>query len=155
MKSIQIILFCFWTLTLSAQTTDTVIHKIERTKSEIEKRKTSLKQKEIILNKEESKIAYFNEDNLELISVRQIETNINKSVNWYFKGGVLMLSKTNWVDQKTNKIIKSEKQYLNNGHLIAWINSDNKFVDNNGPEFIKLDNELAEYGQKILNEATR
>ncbi len=153
MKSHLLIFFFIGTVCLSAQTTDNLIHKIEKTKKEIENKKYTFKQNTIKADNISSKVAYFKDDHLQLVSVRQNEANIDKKVNWYFENGELFLSETCWFDQRTSKFIKTEKQYLSNGHLFAWLKSDNKFVDINSSEFILLDKELAEYGQKIINES--
>ena len=153
MKSLLLIFFFFGTFCLSAQTTDNIIHKIEKTKNEIENKKYTFKQNTIKADNISSKVAYFKDDHLQLVSVRQNEANIDKKVNWYFENGELFLSETCWFDQRTSKFIKTEKQYLRNGHLLAWLKSDNKFVDINSSEFILLDKELAKYGQKIMNES--
>jgi len=44
------------------------------------------------------------------------------------------------------------KTIFKNGHLIAWINSDNNQVENTSSEFRSLETELTTYGEKLKSD---
>lgn len=98
------------------------------------------------------RLVYFKDKTLKLITVKAIELDKEKYVEWFYDNGQLIYSDTNWLDKKTQKITFTEKCYLNNGQLISWINQ-NKTIDNSSDEFKKMSVDLAVYGSKIKDDA--
>jgi len=110
---------------------------------------------EKIISEHGNKFVYLKDKELKLITVKAIEPTIEKNIEWYYVNGVLTYSETNWFDIQSKKLVKHEKQYLNNGHLIAWVNPENKLVDNASSEFKNLDAELNAYGVKLKSHALK
>lgn len=98
---------------------------------------------------------YFKGKELKVVAVRGKSDKIEKSVQWYFHKRSLLYTETNWSDSTTGRQLFTERTYHNNGDLIAWINSENSFVDSSSPEFNKLDRELRAYATQIRDEAEK
>jgi len=154
-KIITILTLLSWTLFVEAQTE-------KQTMSDIDKATTEIKSKLDIYTKVEKhtsadgyKFVFLNDKEIKVIIVKSIEPTIEKNVEWYYVNGTLSYCETNWVDIKSKKVVKHEKHYLNNGHLIAWVNIDNKLVENTSSEFKKLDDELNAYGTKLKSDALK
>ncbi len=102
----------------------------------------------------DSRLVYFKDKALILISVKTIELYNEKNVEWFYENGQFVYSETNWVDTKTQKITFSEKCYLSNGQLISWINQS-KPKDSSSDDFKKMSADLVIYGSKIRDDALK
>ena len=152
--TITLLSFFIWTLTFYAQT-DKIILDIDQATNEIKSKISSFRKIEKINNSEGSRFVFLKDKELQLITVQQIGPDVEKNVEWYYINGVLTYSETKWLDKKSQQIVFNEKEYLRNGHLIAWINSENKLVDSTRLEFKTIDTALAAYGIEIKNEALK
>ncbi len=145
------------TLTFSvyAQTEKQSMLDIDKTITDIKSKISTFQKIEKVKTTEGYRFVFLKGKELQLITARQIEQNLEKNVEWYYVNGALVYAETIWLDSKTKKVVKNEKQYLDNGHLIAWINPEGKLVDNNSAEFKTVDTELTAYGIKIKNDALK
>lgn len=156
MKTGIIFLTCIaLTFSVYAQTEKQTIADIDKTITDIKSKTSTFQKIEKVNTPEGYRFIFLKGNELQLITVRQIENNLEKNVEWYYVNGALVYAETVWLDNKTKKIVKNEKQYLDNGHLIAWINPEGKLVDNNSSEFKTVDTELSAYGIKIKNDALK
>ena len=149
---ITFLTFFSWTLNVNAQTVKEIMLEIDKTTIEIKNNLNTYNKIEKNNSSDNYKNIYFNNKELKLISIKATEATLEKNVDWYYVDGVLTYSETNWLNIKTKKTIKHEKQYLKNGHLIAWINSDNNQVENTSSEFRSLETELTTYGEKLKSD---
>ncbi|MBK7573528.1 MAG: hypothetical protein IPI10_18745 [Bacteroidetes bacterium] len=149
---ITFLTFFSWTLNINAQTTKEIMLEIDKATIEINSNLKTYNKIEKNISADNYKNIYFNNKELKLISIKAIESSLEKNVYWYYIDGVLTYSETNWLDINTKKTIKHEKQYLKNGHLIAWINSNNNNVENTSSEFRSLETELTTYGEKLKSD---
>jgi outer membrane lipoprotein-sorting protein len=156
MKTIITFLTCI-TLTFSvyAQTEKQIMADIDKTITDIKSKINTFQKIEKGNTSKGYRFVFLKGKELQLITVRAIEENLEKNVEWYYVNGVLVYAETIWLDSKTKKVVKNEKTYLDNGHLIAWINPDGKLVDSNSSEFKTVETELTAYGIKIKNEALK
>jgi hypothetical protein len=153
MKTIITFLTLFsWKLNVNAQTAKEIMLEIDKATIEINSNLKTYNKIEKNISSDNYKNIYFNNKELKLISIKATESSLEKNVDWYYIDGVLTYSETNWLDINTKKTIKHEKQYLKNGHLIAWINSNNNNVENTSSEFRSLETELTTYGEKLKSD---
>jgi hypothetical protein len=152
---ITILTFLFFTLSVDAQTEKQTMLDIDKVATEIKSKLNTYNKIEKNNSVDGYKYVFLNENELKLITVKVIEPNTEKNVDWYYLNGVLTYTETKWFDIKSSKIVKHEKQYLNNGHLIGWVNSDNKLVDNTSSEFKSLEDELNAYGAKLKSDVLK
>lgn len=156
MKTIfTLLIFLGCTFSISAQTQKQSIADIDNSINGIKKEINSYQKIEKINNSDGNRFVFLKDKELKLITVKALETKLEKNVEWYYLNGQLAYCETNWVDTKTKAIVFHEKYYLNNCHLIAWFDSKNNLVDNSSAEFKKLGIDLVAYGEKIKNEATK
>ena len=101
------------------------------------------------------RFVYIKDKELQLIAVKQVEPGVEKNVEWYYISGALVYSETNWYDTESKKILRHEKTYSKNGHLIAWIKPGNNLVDKTSSEFKTLDSALTTYGIQLKNAALK
>ena len=83
---------------------------------------------------------------------RDPEKYISKKVEWYFSNGYLIYSEQSWTDIATSKLVDSQKCYLNDQHMFAWIKFENETVDNTTQEFKAMDAQLVAYGIKLIEQ---
>lgn len=150
-KKFSILLFLFFTIRIFSQNNS--IAEIDKTIQQIKSHLESFERIEKLNSPEGNKYAYFNEGELQLISVNETG-KVEKTVQWFYHDKILIYTETNWLSAE-GKLLYSEKTYHYNGSLIAWLNSENTFVDSSSPEFIKLDKKLTAYGIKIREEALK
>jgi hypothetical protein len=143
------------TFSVSAQTEKQTMLDIDKTINDIKSKISTFQKIEKINTNDGYRFVFLKDKELQLITVRQIEENVEKNVEWYYVNGVLIYAETIWLDSTTKKIVKNEKLYLDSEHLIAWINTENKLVDNNSSEFKTVSTELVAYGIKIKTEALK
>jgi hypothetical protein len=96
-----------------------------------------------------NRYVYKEGNELKLITVYYRDTDANKNVEWYFSNGEFIYTQTIWTDKTTNKVINSEKCYLKDGQLIAWINND-KLLDTTSLDFKSTEAALLAYGKKLI-----
>jgi hypothetical protein len=153
MKKISLIIFYFvYTTSIFSQTTKEV-NAIDKAVNELKSKRHTFQKIEKINSDIGSKYVFLNNKDVKFITVKSIETTIEKNVEWYYINGQLAYCETNWLDVKTKTILHHEKQYLKNGHLIEWIDSNTSSVSPSSPEFKKLDTALVAYGIKLKNKA--
>ncbi len=153
MKKIVVILLCFTCINSIFAQTAKETKSIDKAVKELQSKRSTFQKVEKINSEIGSKYVFLNDKEVKLIAVKSIETPIEKNVEWYYINGELAYCETNWLDVKTKTIIKHEKQYLKNGHLIEWIDSQTTLVNPSSSEFKKLDAELVAYGIKLKNQA--
>lgn len=138
--------FCF---------SQTEIKNIDNSVKDIKDKISTFKKVERINSKDGTDFVFLQDKELKLITVKALEPETEKNVEWYFINGQLAYSETNWFDTKTKNNIFNEKCYLHNGHLISWTNSRDKTIDPSSSEFKKMGTDLAAYGIKIKDEALK
>lgn len=144
----------FWAFLSYSQTNQTITN-IDQSIQNIKNELHSYKKVEKINTNEGSRFVFFKDGEIRLITVKSIELNSEKNVEWYYLNGQIVYSETNWFDSKTKNNSYNEKCYFNNGHLIAWLNPQKEFVDNSSDEFKKMDEDLSIYCSKIKHEALK
>ena len=80
------------------------------------------------------------------------DNNLLKSTYYYFSNGHLIFAETIWTDANL-QIVYNEKYYLENGHLIQWINEDKKIVEKDSKEFKDMDKELSDVSKSWEKDA--
>ncbi len=142
-------------ITVYAQTDEQKISAIDKIKEEIKNNLGTLTLSENIKVNDSLgsgyRRVYRKNTELKLVQVEHKETgglgkNISKKVEWYFSNGHLIYSELLWTDLSTNKVIDSQRLYLDDTHLIAWYKLDNKLMDVNSEEFKETDAKLRAYG---------
>ncbi len=76
-------------------------------------------------------------------------------MSWFFADELLIYAETKWKDLKSGNVIMDEKNYFINNQLIAWINSENKLVDNTSAEFKDLDKRMRIYAVELNERSTQ
>lgn len=126
---------------------------VEARVSQIQNHLKELRKTEITQTTEGSKYGYYNGNELKFVTVQE-KGKIEKNVAWYFNGKALLYTETNWTDTASEKVLYLEKTYHSDeGRLLAWLNSENTFVDSSSEEFRKMDQVLYNYAKKLLNES--
>lgn len=152
---ITFLTFFSWTLSIYSQTKTQTMLDIDKVTNEIKSKLNTYTKTEKNLTESAYKYIFLNDKELKLITVKTIESTIEKNVEWYYVNGVLTYSETNWFDIISKKRVKHEQQYLNNGRLIAWVSPEDKLVDITSLEFRNLDTELNAYGVQLKNDALK
>lgn len=98
------------------------------------------------------KFLFFNDTTLLAQEVTD-SGSIIKKVGWYFHENELIYTETTWYKPESEQILFQEKSYHHKGSLIAWLKSENTFVDSRSPEFSKFEKEINVYVSKIKSEA--
>ena len=98
----------------------------------------------------EGERTYSSFDNYDIIKVKTTENGIEKKVRWFFYNDTLFYSDKVWTKISNNQIVDNDKCYLQKNSLQAWINSEEKSIDPNSPQFIKLNKELPEYASNLI-----
>ena len=129
--------------------------KIDKSIQDIKNKLNTYKKVEKINSQDGSRFVFLKDNELKLITVKALEPNTEKKVEWYYVNGQIAFTETNWFDTKTKNNIYNEKCYFSNGHLIAWVNPQNKLVDNSSNEFKKMDTDLSAYCLKIRDDAMK
>ena len=96
----------------------------------------------------DEKFVYKDGEEIKLITIRTTDKGIEKNVAWFYSKGQLIYTEQYWLDPVTAKITDNEKFYLHKGQLIAWVNTENKLVDNSSSEFRTLESSLNKFGPK-------
>jgi F0F1-type ATP synthase gamma subunit len=91
-------------------------------------------------------------DKYDIIKVKTTENGIEKKVSWFFYNDTLFYSDKIWTKTSSNQIVDWDKCYLQKNSLQAWLNSEEKAIDPNSFEFIKLNKELAEYSSNLIKQ---
>ena len=151
LKTHAFLLFSLIALQVSAQIT--TISDVEARVSQIQNHLNELRKTEKVQTLESSKHCYYNENELKLVTVQE-KGKIEKKVAWYFTEKTLLYTETNWTDTEKGTVLYLEKTYhTDQGKLLAWLNSENTFVDSSSEEFRKMDRSLQDYAAKLLNES--
>jgi hypothetical protein len=137
------------TFSVNAQTEKQKMQNIDKTIRDIKSNMSTFQKIERVNKPEAYSFVFLKDKELQLISVKVIEDNLEKNVEWYYVNDVLVYAETLWLDYKTKEVVKNEKMYLDNGHLIAWINPEGKFVDKSSSEFKNVDSTITDYGIQI------
>jgi hypothetical protein len=87
---------------------------------------------------------------LKLISVGTVDRkqNLAKIVDWYFNNGQLIYTEQNYKERSSNKILETEKFYLNNENLFAW-SQEGTWKDPNSAEFKQAATGLHAYAASL------
>lgn len=94
---------------------------------------------------------YFNN---EPVAIEVVEKGrIEKRVSWFFYKTRLIYTETIWTDTLFARKVHEEKTYHYEEAMIAWLDSENTFVEASSAEFVDLDKSLRVYGRKIYREA--
>lgn len=94
------------------------------------------------------KITYTCNNKNAIVILTAFDAEIQKNVLWIYENELLIYADQFWFNSLTGTVINSEKFYLKNNSLIAWIDSDNSFVDTSSEKF-------ANTGKDIINFATK
>ncbi|PBQ34145.1 hypothetical protein CNR22_20990 [Sphingobacteriaceae bacterium] len=97
----------------------------------VQKEKTATSQIYIYYHKAEPQIIRF-----------QKKEKLEKIVDWYYFEQILIYTESNWQDTTSGKVLFTEKTYHHNGSLIAWLTSENTFVNSTLPEYKSLERRL-------------
>jgi hypothetical protein len=145
-----LLLLLLITSALSGQ--NSTIAEIDRTIAGMKADEETYQKKEVLNTAEHKKIFYFKDNALAIVWIQET-SNIEKNSSRYFVKDKLIYSETSWLRLSDGQPVFSEKIYCHNGKLIAWLNAENSFVDSNSPEFIKLDESLADDALQLLKES--
>lgn len=138
---------------VSAQADKRQISRIDKSRLKIRNNLAGFQKNEQKLNDSTiTEYAYAEGKELELVTVYVNDKTIIKNVEWYFLDKHLIYSEQIWTDPSTKNIVDKEKFYLENGHLIAWIKSNNIGVDNTSQAFKQCETKLIAYGEKLEND---
>jgi hypothetical protein len=83
------------------------------------------------------------------------EQDIDKMVMWYFLNRQLIYTEQTWTNVVSKKIVDNEKVYLNNGHIIAWLDSQNKEQEADAEKMKAYDVLLAAYADHLVKEYSK
>lgn len=126
--------------------TDTIdIHKAVQ---EIKANKGKYQEVEKVHTVTDDKYVYLKGNETKLITIKTLYNGIEKHVSWFYSNGQLIYTEQLGIDPASKKIVDNEKCYLRNGQLIAWVNTDNKLVDNSSSDFKTLESSLNKFGPK-------
>lgn len=153
MKTKLIILLI--TITPFLGLSQTEVSTIDKSVQEIKAKQSSFKRVEKVNTNEGSRFVFLQDKELKLITVKTVDSGMEKNVEWYFLNGELAYCETNWIDTKTKNISFTEKCYLNKGQLISWANSKEKIIDPTSEIFQKMGAELTAYGIKLRGDALK
>jgi hypothetical protein len=131
-----------------------MLAKIDIIKNSIEQNKaTCLKTEKT--DSSGSKYIYTKNHVLQLVMVDYKEQDIDKKVEWYFSNRTLVYVNQTWTNLISKKIVDNEKVYLNNGHIIAWLDSQNKEQEADADKINAYDLLLAAYADHLVKEYSR
>ncbi|WP_317897383.1 hypothetical protein [Aurantibacillus circumpalustris] len=151
LKVFSLIVFTYmFTLNLFSQNSS--INEIDQMITLIKDELDSFDKIEKINSEVGTRCVYLKDGDVQLITVL-LKGRIEKYVEWFYKKGLLIYTETRWNDEASLKPLFIEKTYHNNGIMIAWLDSENSFVDSSSPRFKSLEKELNSYAVKIRNEA--
>ena len=130
MKKIILSIFILSYLTpcVFAQTENVELKTIEKTVEGINTNLNSFQKIEKQNDSIANEYVFIKDKEVQLITIKTREQNIEKNVAWYYLSGALIYGEQKWLDIKSNAIVDHEKFFLTNGHLIAWINTENNAV---------------------------
>lgn len=131
-----------------------MLAKIDEIKLSIEHSKASYVKTEKI-DSGSSKYIYTKNHVLQLVIVDYKEQDIDKKVLWYFSNKQLVYTEQTWTNNVSNKIVDNEKIYLNNGHIIAWLDSQNKEQEADAEKIKAYDVLLAAYADHLVKEYSK
>jgi hypothetical protein len=86
---------------------------------------------------------------VQFIAVHQREKGVQKNVEWFYVNDSLVYAESNWINIRSLKSVKNEKLYLQKGHLVVWMNSQNVPAETSSADFREMDKSLAAYGIKM------
>jgi hypothetical protein len=139
---------------MHAQADKQMLAKIDNIKSSIEHNKaTCLKTEKT--DSSSSKYIYTKNHVLQLVIVDYKEQGIDKKVLWYFANKQLVYTEQTWTNTVSNKIVGNEKVYLTNGHIIAWLDSQNKEQEADTEKIKAYDVLLAAYADHLVKEYSK
>ena len=99
---------------------------------------------------------FLKEKDVQLITLNN--TNVGggqQRVEYYYAYGQLIYVEQTKTDFDVVSKKSIEKFYVNNGHLVAWFNSDNKLIDTSSADFKALDSELDAYAMSLKKESLK
>ncbi len=102
-----------------------------------------------------SKYIYTKNHVLQLVIVDYKEQDIDKKVLWYFSNKQLVYTEQTWTNIVSKKVVDNEKVYLNNGHIIAWLDSQNKEQEADAEKMKAYDVLLAAYADHLVKEYSK
>jgi len=136
----------------SAFSQNSSIAEIDKTIEQMKNQKDAYEKIEKIKSENAYKYVYFKDNEVQIISINE-KDKIEKNVEWFYLNNNLIYTETNWLNIIGGKKLFTEKTYHVKGNLIAWLKSENTFVDASSTEFKKMDKDLGAYAIKIRNEA--
>lgn len=107
----------------------------------VQKEKTATTQTNVYYVKAEPQIISF-----------QKKEKLEKIVDWYYFEQILIYTESRWQDTASGKVLYTEKTYHHNGALIAWLTSENTFVDSTTPDYKRLEKRLDTTAIKLREE---
>src|SRR5438045_7079970 len=114
-------LLIFSWISLSAFAQDQEIKNIDKYTSDLNINLCAFQKIEKYKEDIESRYVYSKDNEIQLITLKYTENNIEKNVAWYYSKGQLIYSEQTWVDVSTKKILDHQKFYLSDGHLVSWM----------------------------------
>lgn len=155
MKNLYFIMLLIFAITqaLFSQTVESQLTKLDSLKEVITQEIPGYSKLEKINKKTGHRLVYTKGHEIKLITVFSKDKDLDKNVSWYFANGELFYSEQKWTDSSTGSLVNNEKFYLTNGHLIAWIKTDNSFVNRDSEEFKDIDKKLVDYGKILITES--
>jgi hypothetical protein len=130
---------------VNAQTLQAQIKIIDKQRQEIKSNIGNFNKIVKLEDKTGYKYVFLKGKELQLISVRSIENDIEKNVDWFVVDNKIIYCETLWLNITTKKIVGDDKNYFNNEHMIAWINTEGKFIDHTSDDFKSVDKEVASF----------
>lgn len=143
-----------YSIGLYAQADKQILLKIDNIKNSIEHNKASCLKTE----KTDSggcKYIYTKNHVLQMVMVDYKEQNIDKKVEWYFANRQLVYAEQTWTNMVSKKPVDTEKVYLNNGHIIAWLDGQNKELEADAEKINAYDVLLAAYADHLVKEYSK
>ena len=127
---------------------------IDQTKNSIDRNKNSFTKTE----KTDSagyKYIYTKNHTLQLVLIDYKEQGIDKKVVWYFSGKQLVYAEQTLTNVSSGKLVDNEKVYLSNGHIIAWLDSQNNKQVADADKIKAYDVLLAAYSDHLIKEYSK
>lgn len=154
-KILSLLLVFMFGGTAYSQTNETGITEIKKTVSEIKSNLYNYQKIHKTLDSINDKYIYLKGKDVQLITIKTTDAGIEKNVAWYYSQGQLIYTEQFWVDLHSKTVFDNETCYLQQGHLIAWVNNENEFMDTHSADFKSLDMKLGSFGQKWKEESLK
>lgn len=88
---------------------------------------------------------------IQVIALKVQQDRILKKVIWILEKDQLIYAQQEWLNVKSNQLTDSQKFYLENKSLIAWLNNKT-LVDMNSADFKTTEKELLDYVPNLLKQ---